>query len=97
VGSITQSMNPSEFVKMASDASLHLAYALGRGAFEKYPDAEGVYIGGGSWLTLPVIGRLEAEFGKPVLTHQVATVWHVLTLLDCWVPIQGFGRLLQTS
>ena len=74
VGASTQPMNPSEFVKMTSDASLHLAYALGRGAFETYPDAEGVYIGGGAWLTLPVISRLEAEFGKPVITNQVATV-----------------------
>jgi maleate isomerase len=95
VGANTQPMNPSEFVGMASDASLHLAYALGRGAFERYPDAEGVYIGGGAWLTLPVIGRLEAEFGKPVLTNQVATVWHTLQLLNCWAPIQGFGRLLR--
>jgi maleate isomerase len=97
VGANTRPMNPSEFVKMTSDASLHLAYALGRGAFETYPDAEGVYIGGGAWLTLPVIGRLEAEFGKPVITNQVATVWHTLQLLDCWAPLQGFGRLLLSS
>jgi len=94
VGSNTQPMNPSQFVQMTSDASLSLAYELGRGAFEQFPEAEGVYIGGGAWLTLPVIGRLEAEFGKPVLTNQVATVWHVLQLLGCWTPIQGFGRLL---
>jgi maleate cis-trans isomerase len=56
-----------------------------------------VYIGGGSWLTLPVISRLEAEFDKPVITNQVATVWHVLRRLDCWTPIQGFGRLLQSQ
>jgi hypothetical protein len=30
---------------------------------------EGVYIGGGAWLTLPVISRLEAEFGEPVITN----------------------------
>ena len=94
VGANTQPLHPSDFVKMTSDASLHLAYELGRGAFEQFPDAEGVYIGGGAWLTLPVISRLEAEFGKPVLTNQVATVWNVLHLLDCWAPIQGFGRLL---
>lgn len=94
VGANTQPMNPSEFVKMTSTASLHLAYDLGRGALQKFPDAEGVYIGGGAWLTLPVINRLEGEFGKPVITNQVATVWHILSLLACWKPIQGFGRLL---
>jgi maleate cis-trans isomerase len=96
VGANTQPMHPSQFVKMTSEASLHLAYELGRGALEKFPDAEGVYIGGGSWLTLPVISRLEAEFDKPVITNQVATVWHVLHLLNCWAPIQGFGQLLRS-
>jgi maleate cis-trans isomerase len=97
VGANTQPMHPSQFIKMQSDASLHLAYDLGRGALQRFPEAEGVYIGGGAWLTLPVIGRLEEEFGKPVITNQTATVWHVLHLLDCWQPIQGFGRLLLSS
>jgi maleate isomerase len=97
VGANTQPMHPSQFVKMPSDASLHLAYDLGRGALQRFPEAEGVYIGGGAWLTLPVIGRLEEEFGKPVITNQTATVWHVLHLLGCWQPIQGFGRLLLSS
>jgi maleate cis-trans isomerase len=90
-------MNPRQFVKMKSDASLQLAYDLGRGAWQKFPEADGVYIGGGAWLTLPVINRLEGEFGKPVITNQVATVWHVLNLLGCWQPIQGSGRLLRSS
>src|SRR5919109_2837406 len=53
VGANTQPMNPSQFVKMQSNASLHLAYDLGRGALQRFPEAEGVYIGGGAWLTLP--------------------------------------------
>jgi hypothetical protein len=28
---------------------------------------------------------------------QTATVWYVLRRLDCWTPIQGFGRLLQSQ
>ena len=96
VGANTQALNPSEFVKMTSEASLHLAYDLGRGALQKFPDAEGVYIGGGAWLAFPVIDRLEAEFGRPVITNQVATVWHILNLLGCWSPIQGFGKLLRS-
>jgi maleate isomerase len=97
VGANTQTMNPSQFMQMTSDAGLHLAYALGRGAFEQYPEAEGVYTGGGAWLTLPVISRLEAEFGKPVITNQVATVWHTMQLLDCWTPINGFGRVAEIN
>ncbi len=97
IGAHTRVMGPSEFLKWTNDASLNLAYDLGRGAFEKYPDAEAVYIGGGSWLTLPVINRLEEEFGKPVITNQVASVWHLLTQLNRWKPIQGHGRLLLSA
>ena len=90
-------MVPSEFVSMKSSDSIQLAYDLGRGALERYPEDEGVYIGGGSWMTLPVIGQLERELGKPVVTNQVATVWHLLTLLDAWKPIRGNGRLLESN
>ena len=97
VGASTRSMAPSEFFKWKHDASLNLAYDLGRGAFEKFPDAEAVYIGGGSWLTLPVINRLEEEFGRPVITNQVASVWYLLNRLDYWKPIAGHGRLLLST
>jgi arylmalonate decarboxylase len=96
IGANTRVMGPSEFLKWKNDASLQLAYELGRGAFEKYPEADAVYIGGGSWLTLPVINRLEEEFGKPVITNQVASVWHLLTELKRWKPIPGHGQLLES-
>ena len=95
-GTCTRSMIPSEFLKMNSLDSINLAYELGRGALEKCPDADAVYIGGGAWLALPVVERLEDEFGKPVITNQVATVWHLLHLLDCWNRIPGYGRLLNS-
>jgi maleate cis-trans isomerase len=97
LGSNTQSMVPSEFVTMKSAHSIQLAYDLGRGALERYPEAEGVYIGGGAWLTIPVIGQLEREFGRPVITNQVASVWQLLTLLNVWKPIRGHGRLLEST
>src|SRR3972149_10329534 len=74
IGVSNRSMVPAQFVKLNSKESITLAYELGRGAVEKFPDADGIYIGGGTWLTLPVITRLEEEFGKPVLSNQVATV-----------------------
>jgi len=97
VGANTQPMNPSDFVRMKSDASLHLAYDLGIGALKRFPEAESVYIGGGAWLTLPVITRIEEEFGKPVITNQVATVWHLLNILKCWTPIAKHGRLMASE
>ncbi len=97
VGTRTRPMVPSEFVKIKSADNLNLAYELGRAALDRFPTADGLYIGGGAWLTLPVITRLEGEFGKPVITNQVATVWHLLHLLDCWKPIAGYGRLMGSE
>ena len=97
VGVNTQSMNPSEFVKISSEQSMTLGYQLGRRALEDFPTADGVYIGGGTWLTLPIITKLEREFCKPVITNQIASVWHVLHLLKCWEPIAEPGLLLNSD
>jgi len=94
-GSHFRSMAPSEFVKQKSEESLALAYELGRKALLDHPDADGLYIGGGAWITYPIIEPLEREFGKPVVTNIIACTWHVCRLLGCWKPVQGFGRLLQ--
>ena len=63
-----------------------MAYELGSGALKQFSDADGVYIDGGAWLRLPVVTRLKAEFGKPVLTNQISTVLHILTPLKSWQP-----------
>jgi maleate cis-trans isomerase len=94
VGASARAMAPAEFVKMRSDEALDLAYTLGRAALEANPEADGLYIGGGAWLTLPAILRLEAEFDKPVITNQVAQVWDVCRRLDYWQPKAGYGRLI---
>jgi maleate cis-trans isomerase len=97
VGENTRSMAPAEFVKMGSNESLNLAYELGRRAIEANPEADGLYIGGGAWLTLPVINALEQEYGKPVITNQVAVVWDVCRRLGCWQPREGSGKLLAMA
>lgn len=97
IGVNSRAMIPADFVKINSQDNLALAYELGRGALEKFPNADGIYIGGGAWLTLPVITKLEAEFGKPVLTNQVSTVWHILNLLNCWQPKPQYGRLMASK
>lgn len=97
VGENTRSMAPAEFVKMGSDESLNLAYELGGRALEASPNADGLYIGGGAWLTLPVITALEQKYDKPVITNQVAVVWDVCRRLDCWQPKEGFGRLIALA
>ena len=62
-----------------------------------YPEADGLYIGDGAWVTFPIVKVLEKEFGRPVITNEIATVWHVCHLLDYWKPVSGYGRLLQSQ
>ena len=96
-GVASKVLAPSQFQKMSGEDNIELAYALGRQALREMPDAEGLYIGGGAWLSQPVAERLEAEFGKPVITNVSAMIRNVLTRLDCWTPIPGHGRLLGSQ
>ncbi len=96
-GVASKVLAPSQFQKMSGEDNIELAYALGRQALRGMPDAEGLYIGGGAWLSQPVAERLEAEFGKPVITNVSAMIRNVLTRLDCWSPIPGHGRLLGSQ
>jgi maleate cis-trans isomerase len=88
---------PSQFQKMSGEDNIQLAYELGRQALRDLPQADGLYIGGGAWLSQPVAEALEAEFGRPVITNVSAMIRNVLTLLDCWTPIPGHGRLLGSE
>jgi maleate cis-trans isomerase len=88
---------PSQFQKMSGEDNIQLAYELGRQALRDLPEADGLYIGGGAWLSQPVAEALEAEFGRPVITNVSAMIRNVLTLLDCWTPIPGHGRLLEST
>ena len=71
-----------------------LVRALGRRAFLENPDCDGVYIGGGTWLSEPVSQRLEQEFGKPVICNQAAMIRDILHMLGDWTPITGHSRVL---
>jgi maleate cis-trans isomerase len=86
---------PSQFQKMSGEDNIELAYALGHQALRDLPDADGLYIGGGAWLSQPVAETLEAEFRRPVITNVSAMIRNVLTRLECWTPIPGHGRLLE--
>jgi maleate cis-trans isomerase len=95
VGVASKVLAPSQFQKMSGEDNIELAYALGRQALRDLPDADGLYIGGGAWLSQPVAETLEAEFGRPVITNVSAMIRNVLTRLECWTPIPGHGRLLE--
>jgi maleate cis-trans isomerase len=96
-GVASKVIGPSQFQKMSGEDNIQLAYELGRQALRDLPKADGLYIGGGAWLSQPVAEALEAEFGRPVITNVSAMIRNVLTLLDCWTPIPGHGRLLESA
>ena len=93
-GVASKVLAPSQFQKMSGEDNIELAYALGRRALHDLPGADGLYIGGGAWLSQPVAEALETEFGRPVITNVAAMIRNVLTRLNCWTPIPGHGRLL---
>jgi maleate cis-trans isomerase len=97
VGVASKVLVPSQFQGMSGGENIELAYALGREALRDFPEADGLYIGGGAWLSQPVAETLEAEFGRPVITNVSAMIRNVLTRLDCWTPITGHGRLLGSE
>jgi maleate cis-trans isomerase len=94
VGTSTKPAAPADFHRFEAHDHMRLAYELGRRAFLDYPDCDGIYIGGGSWLAEPVAVQLEAEFGKPVLCNQAAVIRHTLKMLGAWTPRAGHSRLL---
>jgi arylmalonate decarboxylase len=61
--------------------SLPLALQLGRAALAADSRAEGLFLGGGTWLALQATQILEADFAKPVVSNMVAQVWSTLQLL----------------
>src|SRR5215467_5789990 len=54
IGVAAEVMGPDKFQKIETADHMELAYELGRQAFTRHPDADGLYIGGGSWLSEPV-------------------------------------------
>jgi maleate isomerase len=90
-------LQPAQFTRLSSSDSLDMALALGRQALKEYREADGLYLGGGTWLSEPVAVALEEEFGKPVITNLQATIWDVCHRLGCWTAIEGHGRLLASA
>ena len=60
-------------------------------------EADAVFISGVGLPTLSVVGRLEAELGKPVFSSATAMMWNALRLAGVHDPVRGYGRLLAES
>jgi maleate cis-trans isomerase len=95
VGVASEPMEPKEFDKLSSKGNADLAHSLGQRGFTEHPEAEALYIGGGSWLSQPVVEQLETEFGKPAYCNQDAQLRHLLVRVGVWQPMEGHTKLLS--
>lgn len=96
VGGATEP-HTAEEVKGSFESGAALAYELACRADEAAPNAEAVYLAGGAWLTLHMIGRLENELGKPIITGQQSAHWYNLNVAGCYQPRTNMGALLARS
>jgi maleate cis-trans isomerase len=74
------------------DETAERAYRLARSI--DTTEAEAVFLSGTGMPTLPVLGALEEDLGKPVVSSASAMMWHALRLVGVAAPIAGYGRLL---
>jgi maleate cis-trans isomerase len=96
-GVYNKSLTPAEFSKIKQEDSAKLAYDLAMTGLKDHPEADGVFIGGGNWLSQPVCEQLERETGKPIICNLGAMVWHLCRFVGMWKPIQNHGKLLAQA
>lgn len=85
----------AEASAMSIEEGIKLSVQLGREALRRAPEAEGVLLPGGAWLSLPAVPILEEESGKPVFTNEVCRTWRLIHA-GVAPPVKGWGRLLET-
>ncbi len=71
------------------------AYEMAKAADSS--DAEAVVISATNFRTLEVIGALEQELGKPVITSNQAILWQALSSLGLRLDHPGLGTLVNLS
>jgi maleate isomerase len=56
---------------------------------------DAIFISCTNYRTIDIIGRLEEDFKKPVVSSNQATFWAALRTIGCGESIHGFGELLR--
>lgn len=85
----------AEASAMSVEEGIKLSVQLGREAVRKAPNADGILLPGGAWISLPAVPILEEEFGKPVFTNEICRTWRLIHA-GVAPPVKGWGRLLET-
>jgi maleate isomerase len=79
-------------VSEMSDASPGFFYRLAKKAFVK--DADAIFLSCGNIRTIEVIDIMEKDFGVPVVSSNLATIWKCLRMIGINEKINGYGKLL---
>ena len=93
-GVFNKSLSPRQSAEIKGNGQARLVYDLAAHGRQCHPDADGLYVGGGSWKAQPVAEQLERDLNLPIISNLNAMVWNLLTRIDMWRPVQGHGRLL---
>ncbi|MEA1964425.1 MAG: hypothetical protein U9O41_04760 [Candidatus Aerophobetes bacterium] len=59
------------------------------------PEADGIFIACTNFRCSDVIEEIENDSGKPVVTANQATAWHLMKLLGINEQVDGYGQLLR--
>ena len=70
----------------------HRAYRLGKDV--NVPDAQAVFLSGVGLPTVSIVGALEQDLGKPVISSSSAMMWNALRLAGVAPVVAGYGSLL---
>jgi maleate isomerase len=71
--------------------------ALQLGRTVDTPAAQAVFLSGLGMPTISVLGTLERDLGKPVISAASAMMWQALRLAGVRDPVSGYGRLLASE
>jgi maleate isomerase len=61
------------------------------------PEADGIFITCTNFRCSDVIEEIEKDSGKPVVTSNQATAWHLMKLLGINDVVEGYGQLLRKT
>ncbi len=61
------------------------------------PDCDGIFITCTNFRCSDVIEDIERDTGKPVVTSNQATAWHLMRLLGINDVVEGYGQLLRRT
>jgi maleate cis-trans isomerase len=95
LGHTAEAHTAQQVVALSPVVGIDLAVELGRAALRQFPEAEGLLLAGGAWLSLQAVPILEAEFDRPVVTNPSATFWAGLRQFGLRSPVSGWGRLID--